>query len=92
MPLEEFRKKIDALDETLLETLAKRMQVSSEIGAFKKKNGIAFKDPEREKQLIASRRKLAEKLGLSPVFAEKLFRAILGESLKIQKQKNKPKQ
>jgi chorismate mutase-like protein len=80
-----FREKIDAVDKSLLKGIAKRMRVSSQIGSFKKKKGLALRDSKREAQLISDRSALARRLGLNPAFTERLFREILRESLRVQK-------
>ena len=48
--LKELRKKIDAIDDSILELLRKRISVAKEIGKAKK-NSLIY-DPEREKMVI----------------------------------------
>jgi len=85
MELDGLRKEIDALDEQLFRILEKRMQLVLKVAKHKKENNILLKQPEREKQLIEHKKQLAKKLGLNPAFVEKLWRAIIDESLEIEK-------
>lgn len=84
MSLGEAREQIDLLDEQLLRLIARRLALAGKIGEEKRAIGLAFKQPEREAQLIAERRRLAAKLGLDEGFAEKIFLAIIDESLRIE--------
>ncbi len=51
--LQEFRNKIDAIDNNLLLLLNERMQIVKKIGDLKKQNQTAIYRPEREKQILA---------------------------------------
>lgn len=51
--IEELRKEIDAIDRELVALFERRMDVVSEVAAYKIETGKALKDPEREKDLIA---------------------------------------
>ncbi len=84
MELEELRKKIDALDEELLNVLAKRMALIPDVALYKKKRNLPFKQPEREQQLIEHKRELAKELGLNPDLVEKISRAIIDDALRIE--------
>ncbi len=84
MQLDELRKEIDSLDEELFRILAKRMGLVMQVAEYKKKNGIPLKQPEREKQLIEQKKMLAGELGLSEAFVEKICRAVIDESLRIE--------
>ena len=85
MELEELRKNIDSLDRQIFEILAKRMGIVSKIAQYKKENGVALKQPEREKILIKHNKKIAKGLGISEDFAESICKAIINESLKLEK-------
>lgn len=85
MSLGEAREQIDRLDEQLLRLIARRLALARKVAKEKRATGLPFKQPEREAQLIAERRSLAAKLGLEEGFAEKIFLAIIDESLAIQK-------
>ncbi len=50
----ELRAEIDAIDEQLIRLFADRMAVASEIGAYKRENGISVLDESRERQKLAA--------------------------------------
>lgn len=52
MNLEELRKTIDAVDRKILDLFKDRMTVSAEIARFKKANGMAVLDVDREKDKL----------------------------------------
>jgi len=83
--LEQLRKQIDEADSALIAILAKRVDISSKIGALKKKSGLHAIDAAREKHVIESRIETGKKKTLSPVFVRKLFKLIHDESVRIQK-------
>lgn len=62
--LEDLRKQIDTLDEELLKTLSKRMEVVETIGKYKKANGLELRDDDRFQALLAAQLGRAEDLRL----------------------------
>jgi chorismate mutase/prephenate dehydratase len=77
MPLEDLRKKIDALDAELLRLLNDRADLVHEIGVIKKAQGLQIYAPEREEAVFQGLvRKNAEANGRLP---EKSIRAIYRE-------------
>ena len=52
MPLNDIRKKIDALDTELLELLSQRADLVHKVGEIKKKEGLQIYAPEREHALL----------------------------------------
>ena len=82
--LDELREGIDELDSQLVELLAKRAALTTEVGRIKADSGVPVYVPEREKRLIASRRAQAEDSGVSPDLVEDLLRRIMRESYHTQ--------
>ncbi|MDB6069072.1 MAG: pheA, partial [Verrucomicrobiales bacterium] len=77
MPLDELRKKIDALDGELLRLLNERADVVHGIGEAKKAAGLMIYAPEREESLLKA---LAQKnAALEGRLPEKSVRAIYRE-------------
>lgn len=85
--LERFRNKIDSIDMQLIELLAQRMNIVEEIGAYKNKNSISIFQLKRWKQIIETRLKYGNKLGLDKTFIRQLLKLIHFESIKKQSQK-----
>ena len=53
MDLEALRKEIDAIDDQIIELFAKRMDIAANIVQYKKENGKAVFDPDREQKKLA---------------------------------------
>lgn len=83
--LEDWRKRIDALDEKILTLLAKRMNIANRIGKIKKDQKISALDKNRWEQVLKSNLKKGEKLGLSQEFLNNLLNLIHRYSLEVQK-------
>ena len=79
-----LRDSIDELDSQLVELLAKRSKLTTQVGQIKAEAGTPVYVPSREKELIASRRRQAELLGVSPELTEDLLRRIMRESYHTQ--------
>ena len=52
MDISDWRKRIDGLDEKLVELLNERSRCAAEIGRLKQKAGEAVYQPERERQVL----------------------------------------
>jgi chorismate mutase/prephenate dehydrogenase len=76
-PLPVLRAVIDGIDREILQLLSRRNGLVGEIAAWKRQNGLAIRDFQRERELIEDRRHRAAPLGLSPEQIESLFRLIL---------------
>lgn len=87
MKLEIIRKKIDRLDEKILELLARRFSLAKEAGLEKSKKGIPLKDQKREKEIIAKLLRKNLKVKISSAFLAELFTLIIEESKRIQNEK-----
>ena len=79
-----LRSQIDSLDTMLIETLAKRMQVSREIGDYKHKHNMPIVQTGRYNDVIQNRLELAEQLGLSEQLVKKIYELIHEESVNVQ--------
>lgn len=82
--LAELRTKIDLYDEQLLELLGQRMQISEQIGEYKKGNNIAIFQSNRWEVIMERVLQFGENRGLSSEFISNLFRAIHQESINHQ--------
>jgi chorismate mutase len=83
--LNDFREKIDKIDENLVKLLAERFQVTYLVGVYKKENKLPIQDPEREKLQMEKFKKLAEANNMDPESIQKIFRTIIDEVLKNHK-------
>ncbi|MBR6465442.1 MAG: bifunctional 3-deoxy-7-phosphoheptulonate synthase/chorismate mutase type II [Bacteroidales bacterium] len=89
--LEAFRSEIDSLDESLLQIISKRMDVSRQIGDFKQRNNMPVLQSKRYSEIVENRSDLAESLGLDRDFAKSLMEIIHKESVKVQLDQRNPK-
>lgn len=79
-PLPLLRAMIDALDHDLLQIVARRMALVAEVAAAKREGGVRIRDPQRERDVLADRSRLADELGLPRSEIESLFRLLLRAS------------
>lgn len=82
--LEALRRHIDELDIALINTLARRMKVSEQIGTYKKEHNMPVLQSTRYDQILAKRVEMGNRLGMSQDFMLELFEAIHEESVRIQ--------
>lgn len=82
--MEDWRHRIDLIDDILIETVARRMEISRQIGAYKARNGIAVLQPERFGRMMEVRQRRAAELGLDAGFVGRLFDLIHEESQRQQ--------
>ncbi len=82
--LESLRKQIDQLDDILLDTLAKRVEVVKAIGEYKKTQGLPALDQERWQKVLRSRINKGQKRNLSKDFTKNLYTMIHKQSLEIE--------
>jgi chorismate mutase/prephenate dehydrogenase len=86
MDLKELREHLDRLDNALLYILAERMILIPKVAQYKKENNIPRYQPERELQIITGKRELASKLALNPDLAEIIYKAIIEDAHRIEKE------
>ena len=82
--LVDLRREIDSIDNELLELLAKRMRISSEIGTYKKEHGIAVLQTGRYNEILEKRIANGERLGMSREFMRTFLEAIHEASVRVQ--------
>ncbi|HVN42716.1 MAG TPA: prephenate dehydrogenase/arogenate dehydrogenase family protein [Steroidobacteraceae bacterium] len=84
--LSELRARLDAIDRQLLELVAERQAIGSEIAAVKRSTGQSTRDFRREREVLLKARADAEALGVSPALAESLLQSLIRASLATQEQ------
>lgn len=83
MNIDELRKEIDTIDNQLTSLLERRMNVSTQIGEYKKERGLKVYDAVREREVIAKNLSRLHDTALSP-YIENIYTAIMSESKKKQ--------
>lgn len=78
-----MRKKIDDLDEQIIQLLKRRMQISKDVGSLKEKLHIPIEDKTREYEIIE---RLTQKAGknLSEEQLIRIFTAVFKSSKQVQ--------
>ena len=82
--LANLRGEIDDIDSDLLQLLARRMEVSAQIGEYKKRNNVTVVQMDRWKKILADHVATGADLGLSPEMVTEVFEAIHQASIKRQ--------
>jgi chorismate mutase-like protein len=78
-PIQDRRRKIDEIDEQLVDLLNRRARLAVEIGELKRKHQMSAISPEREREILD--RACRSSLGpLDGEAIERLFSAILNET------------
>ena len=79
-----LRQQIDQIDNELLEVLSKRMRVSRQIGQYKKEHRMSAVQAGRYNDIMRTRVKLGEEMGMSADFMKTILLAIHDESVRQQ--------
>ena len=87
--ISQLRKRIDELDDRILDNLSKRAETCRLIGDLKKKQKIPIKDMPREKDVYAHIRRKAATLGLDPARVEEVYHQIVDICSTVQELKEK---
>lgn len=94
--IEEWRRRIDAIDEQLMRLLNSRSACAVEIGKVKRSLGLPVYSPEREAWILE--RVMRENPGpLDPTAVRRVFERIIDESrrlerLTVDQERNEPKE
>jgi chorismate mutase len=87
--IKQLRKRIDEVDEQILQSLRKRTEICESIGLVKEKHGIPIQDFPRENDVYARIRERAADLGLDPSHVEAIYRQIVNMCSVVQELKEK---
>lgn len=82
--LNTLRQQIDQIDNDLLEILSKRMQISKEIGQYKKEHNMTVFQARRHDDVLRSRVQNGVKMGMNGDFVKSVYQAIHEESVRQQ--------
>jgi chorismate mutase len=87
--IKQLRKRIDEVDEQILQSLSERAEICRSIGLVKEKHGIPIQDFPRENDVYANIREKASELGLDPAHVEAIYRQVVNMCSVIQEMKEK---
>ncbi|MEG0806860.1 MAG: bifunctional 3-deoxy-7-phosphoheptulonate synthase/chorismate mutase type II [Alistipes sp.] len=81
-----LRRQIDQIDEQFLALLGRRMQISRQIGTYKKEHNISILQSARYNEILDKRSEMGKLLDLTPDFVKEIMKAVHEESVKVQMQ------
>ena len=82
--LASLRGEIDDIDSELLQLLARRMEVSAQIGEYKRSHNVTVVQMDRWKKILEDHVATGEEMGLSPELINKVFESIHQASIERQ--------
>jgi len=85
--IDEMRKKIDAIDEQILQDLLERIEVCRVIGELKRQQGKPIQDRSRETHVFSKVKAQAEQLRLDPDQIERIYREIVNMCSNVQQER-----
>ena len=84
MELDSIRERLSAADAALVDALAARQRLVFEVAQVKAHGTAALRDVSREEEVLTRVTELGRENGLDPFHVTRLFREILGHSLRTQ--------
>lgn len=85
MKIDDWRRKIDAIDTAMLHLLNLRTELAIEVGKLKGQAGLVLRVPEREREIL-NRMKALNPGPLDAKSIERIYQNILDESIRTQEQ------
>ncbi|MGD0406699.1 MAG: chorismate mutase [Candidatus Bathyarchaeia archaeon] len=83
--IQELRKRVDEVDEQILNALSERAKICRAIGLAKKKQGMQIRDAPRENELYKRVKEKAAQFHLDPLQVEAVYREIVNMCSAVQK-------
>lgn len=84
-PLSDLRRAVDDIDKVLLNALGERARLMRDITAAKAETEQPLRDEAREAALLSHRAAYGERLGLDPALVRRIYREILDDALRRQR-------
>jgi chorismate mutase len=82
--IELLRRKVDKIDDQIVDALVERTKVCKSIGLIKKKKGMQIRDNSREKEIYKRVRQRAAKFGLDSFQVEAVYHQIVNMCSAVQ--------
>lgn len=86
MKLEDLRTEINKIDKDLVLLIGRRLKLVRKIAFFKKKNNLHIANIKRENEVIRKIKQFGSRDGVDSILLIKVFRLIIKESKKEQKE------
>ncbi len=75
--IQQLRKRVDEVDEQILNALNERAKICRAIGLVKRKEGMQIRDPSRENEIYKRVKEKAVEFHLDPLQVEAVYREIV---------------
>jgi 3-deoxy-7-phosphoheptulonate synthase/chorismate mutase len=82
--IQQLRKKVDEVDEQILNALSERAKICRTIGLVKKKKGMKIRDTPRENEVYNLVKQKAVQFHLDPLQVEAVYREIVNMCSAVQ--------
>lgn len=82
--LQNFRERIDTIDEKIIRLISERLGICKEVAEFKSENDIPMMQPERVKEVLRKRKELADELLINPVLVGNIYKLIVEEACQLE--------
>jgi len=76
-----WRSQLDKIDEQVIALLAKRFEITHQVGVYKAKHGLSARDIARENAMVQRIHNIAQQAGLDVSVAENYLKTIWTHSL-----------
>jgi chorismate mutase len=87
--IKQLRKRIDAIDEQIMQALSERVKICKAIGSAKKEQGLPTRDVHRENEVYQRVKQKATKMALDPRQTESVYHEIVNMCSSVQELKEK---
>lgn len=88
--IKRIRARIDAIDQDILQLLKSRYENAKILGQIKRRKGLATRDRQRERNILAKIQSSSVNLDLNTRYSSQIFRKIFNLSLEAQRETGKP--
>lgn len=82
--LEMYRQEIDLIDETIIQKLARRMELSRKIGQYKKDHSLMVLQMGRWEEILQNRIAMGSAMSINPKFMKSFLEMLHEESINLQ--------
>jgi chorismate mutase len=82
--IQQLRKRIDEIDDQILQALCERAKICKAIGDAKKKQGMPVRDTSRENEVFKRVKEKSAQFALDPVQIEAVYREIVNMCSAVQ--------
>ena len=82
--MEELREEIEAIDRSLIELIARRVDLAREVGRAKRAEGLPTLDPAREAAVVRRAGQVAREVGIEDEDVRYIFWHLIGLSRRAQ--------